>query len=141
MNCSFFKFLLWISWCTDHTPCRNAVYFKYTFKQLEKHTLFVLKAYFKYTKRSIYLKYNTFGHLKSILQAYFMWSILQVYFMWSILQVYFMWSILQVYFVYTLSILCALLFKYTSWLKMLNMGYWCIIILTAFWPWNNVKNL
>ena len=30
-------------------PCSNAVYLKYTFKQLEKYTLFVLKAYFKYT--------------------------------------------------------------------------------------------
>lgn len=34
-------------------PCRNAVYFKYTLKQLEKYTLFVLKVYFKYTLRSI----------------------------------------------------------------------------------------
>ena len=30
-------------------PCRNSVYFKYTFIFLKKYTSFVLKVYLKYT--------------------------------------------------------------------------------------------
>ena len=40
---------------------------RYTFKQLEKYTLFVLKVHLRSILKEVYLKYNSLGHLKSIL--------------------------------------------------------------------------
>lgn len=52
---------------------------------------------------------------------------------YTLCEVYFKYT----YKKYTSSILYAYSFKYMSWQKILNMLYWCIIILIAMvWTWS-----
>lgn len=81
-------------------PCRNSVFFKYTFKLLKSALHFMIYVYFK----TVCFKYTTFGHLKSILEEYVPYCICT-----------FHTSILEVYLKYTSSILQAYLF-----IKLLN---------------------
>lgn len=76
-------------------PCRNSVFFKYTFKLLKSALHFIFYVYL--TK--VYFKYTTFGHLKNILEVYFPTSILHMYFPYK-----YTWSILEIHFKHTSGI-------------------------------------
>lgn len=76
-------------------PCRNSVFFKYTFKLLKSALHFMIYVYFK----TVCFKYTTFGHLKSILEEYVPTSILHMYFPYK-----YTWSILEIHFKYTSGI-------------------------------------